>query len=247
MNEIVLVGAHLDSWAAGAGATDDGAGVVIAMEAMRILRALDVKPRRTIPITSTSRDKARSGRARMLKEHLAVVPLDGSPEMLPEFMRRPLGSAVPKPEHRRWSAVYTLDAGGGNRGISTGNPATVQLFQEWLAPLRDLGVTTVRAAADCGGDCASFAQAGASNSLVQTRPARLQFTIPSHRDRCVRATRPHRPSSSVGGGCYGTLSHRNARHAASPVGPYHCELLRDGSREFRLCAMPPASPKQATI
>jgi carboxypeptidase Q len=58
-NEFVMVGAHLDSWAAATGATDDGAGVVIAMEAMRILNALGVQPKRTIRIALWTGVRAR--------------------------------------------------------------------------------------------------------------------------------------------------------------------------------------------
>ena len=62
--EVVMVGAHLDSWHVGTGATDDGAGVIIAMEAMRILRALDVRPRRTIRLALwTGEEQGRSVRS----------------------------------------------------------------------------------------------------------------------------------------------------------------------------------------
>jgi len=49
-DEVVMLGAHLDSWHAGTGATDNGAGTIVMMEAVRILKALDIKPRRTIRI-----------------------------------------------------------------------------------------------------------------------------------------------------------------------------------------------------
>ena len=114
--EIVLVGAHLDSWPAAAGATDDGAGVLIAIEAMRILRSLDVKPRRTIRLGLwTGEEQGALGSRAYVREHLGTVPLDTSDaqQALPEFMRRQIGAIVPKPGHLDWAAAYTLDAGGG--------------------------------------------------------------------------------------------------------------------------------------
>ncbi|MBS1829061.1 MAG: M20/M25/M40 family metallo-hydrolase [Acidobacteria bacterium] len=160
--EQVLVNAHLDSWTAGTGATDDGAGVLIAMEAMRILQAVGAKPDRTIRlILFTGEEQGALGSRAFVRQHLADIPDPDQPAALPEFLRGPAGPPKPKPAHAQIAAVYTLDAGGGKiRGVSTGNPATVDLFRRWLAPLRDLGVTMVAGRSDCGGDCASFQQAG---------------------------------------------------------------------------------------
>lgn len=176
--QIVLVGAHLDSWPAAQGATDDGAGVLIAIEAMRILRALEVKPRRTIRIGLWTGEEQGSLRSRAyVQDHLARVPLETS--TLPDFLRQLSGRVTTKPDHARLSAVYTLDAGGGKiRGISAGNPATVTLFREWLAPLRDLGVTMVAARSDCGGDCSSFEQVGIPTPSFKQDP--LAYDSQSH-------------------------------------------------------------------
>ena len=90
-DQVVMVGAHLDSWAAGTGATDDGAGVLIAMEAMRILRAIGVQPRRTIRIALwTGEEQGALGSLGYVKAHVAAVPraTTDSAMAVPEFLRR---------------------------------------------------------------------------------------------------------------------------------------------------------------
>ena len=163
-DELVLVMAHLDSWSAGTGATDDGAGVIIAMEAMRILRATGIAPRRTIRLALwTGEEQGSLGSREYVKKHVAIVPLSQDPSQigLPDFMRQAAGPAALKPLHSRISAAYTLDAGGGKiRGVSTGNSLLIPIFRKWLEPLKDLGVSMVAARNDCGGDCASFGQVG---------------------------------------------------------------------------------------
>ncbi len=122
-NQLVIVAAHLDSWSTGNGATDDGAGVIIAMEAMRVLRAVGARPRRTIRLALWSGEEQGSlGSRAWAKRHVGDVPLAAS--RLPEFLRAQAGPVKPKGNHALISAVYTLDAGGGRvRGVSTGNPA----------------------------------------------------------------------------------------------------------------------------
>lgn len=158
--QYVIVAAHLDSWSTGTGATDDGAGVVIAMEAMRILQAAGARPRRTIRIALWGGEEQGSlGSRAWAKQHVGQVPLAES--SLPEFLRKTIGPVRPLGDHGRISAVYTLDVGGGRiRGVSTGNPALVPIFKEWMTPLSDLGATMVAPRSDCGGDCWTFEQLG---------------------------------------------------------------------------------------
>ena len=80
-DEVVMVGGHLDSWAAGTGATDNGAGTVVAMEVMRILNALHVKPRRTIRVGLwTGEEQGEYGSAGYVKQHFGFVPLSTAPD-----------------------------------------------------------------------------------------------------------------------------------------------------------------------
>ena len=178
--ELVLVTAHLDSWSAGNGATDDGAGVIIAMEAMRLLKATGAKPLRTIRLALwTGEEQGALGSREYVKRHVADVPLRQSDAALPEFLRHAEGAITAKSLHPLISAVYTLDAGGGKiRGISTGNPALVELFRQWLEPLRDLGAGMVWGGSDCGGDCASFAQAGIPTPSFKQDP--LDYDTKTH-------------------------------------------------------------------
>jgi carboxypeptidase Q len=181
-NEIVMAMAHLDSWAAGTGATDDGAGVVIVMEAMRILRALDVKPRRTIRIALfTGEEQGALGSLRYVNRHVAALRRATTPAQLrvPEFMRARVGAPVPGPEHARLSAIFNLDAGGGKiRGVSVGSNALVPTFQGWVAPLHDLGMTMVSPREDCGGDCRPFRDAGIPTPSFKQDP--LEYDTRTH-------------------------------------------------------------------
>ncbi len=144
-DEVVMVGGHLDSWASGTGATDNGAGTVAAMEAMRILLALHVQPRRTIRIGLWSgEEEGIFGSTGYVAAHFGTVPLGGDAS-LPEFLREGSGPPVLKPEQAKISGYFNLDNGAGRiRGIyAQGNLAIVPIFKQWVAPLHDLGVTVV--------------------------------------------------------------------------------------------------------
>ena len=144
-DEVVMVGGHLDSWAGGTGAADNGAGSVVAMEVMRILAALKVQPRRTIRIGLWGgEEEGIFGSSGYVKQHFGTVPLGGDAS-LPEFLREPSGPPVPKPEGAKISGYFNVDNGSGRiRGIYTqSNSAVAPVFEQWIAPLRDLGVTTV--------------------------------------------------------------------------------------------------------
>ena len=182
-DEVVMLTAHLDSWAAGTGATDDGAGVVIAMEALRILRALHVQPARTIRIALwTGEEQGLLGSLAYAKQHLAAIAFAGTPAQLriPEAMRRQNGPVVPKPDHAKLSAVYNVDLGAGRiRGVGVGgNAALVPIFDQWIAPLRDLGVTLVTTRARCAGDCRPFDQVGIPSPGVIQDP--LEYDTRTH-------------------------------------------------------------------
>jgi carboxypeptidase Q len=146
--QVVMLGGHLDSWIAGTGATDNGAGTVVAMEAVRILKALGVKPRRTIRIVLwTGEEQGLFGSKGYCKEHFGSAALSTAPDQqaLPEFMRRATGPLEVKPEQKLISAYFNVDNGSGKiRGIYTqGNAAVAPIFAQWIAPLKDLGVNTL--------------------------------------------------------------------------------------------------------
>ncbi len=136
-DEYVMIGAHLDSWHMGGGATDNAAGSVIMMEAMRILKTLGVQPRRTIRIALWS------GEEQGLLGSRAWV-------------------ANNEPLHPRISAYLNVDNGTGRlRGIwDQSNEKALPVFEQILWPFRDLGVVAVREGDTGGTDHLAFDAAG---------------------------------------------------------------------------------------
>lgn len=128
-DEVVMLGAHMDSWHGSTGTTDNATGSVVVMEAVRILKAIGVKPRRTIRIVLWSgEEQGLLGSRGYVKKHFGDA----------ETMKL-------KPGQKQVSAYYNLDNGAGKiRGIYTqGNDALVPIFSAWLAPFKDLAATTV--------------------------------------------------------------------------------------------------------
>jgi len=164
-DQIVMVGGHLDSWIAGTGATDNGAGSIVAMEVMRILTALHIQPRRTIRIALWSgEEEGLFGSRGYVKEHFGSAPLSTAPDQAapPEFMRRSAGPLELKPEQRLISGYFNLDNGSGKiRGVYLqGNAAIAPIFSQWIAPLKDLGVSTITMQNTGGTDHLSFDAVG---------------------------------------------------------------------------------------
>ncbi|MCP4656661.1 MAG: M20/M25/M40 family metallo-hydrolase [bacterium] len=144
-DEEVLVGAHLDSCVVGSGATDNAAGCAVVMEAMRILKALDVQPRRTIRVALWYGEELNYlGSTAYVEKYLASIPVTGDPE-LPFHLRHLSGPPLVKPGHGKLSAYFNVDGGAGRiRGIRTQeNAAVVPVFKAWLEPFHDIGATTV--------------------------------------------------------------------------------------------------------
>jgi hypothetical protein len=144
-DQVVMLGGHLDSWHSAGCATDNAAGCAVGMEAVRILKALDLKPRRTIRIALWSGEEQ---------------GLIGSREYVAKhFGKRGEGNQLElTPEHEKFSAYYNLDNGTGKiRGIYLqGNEAARPYFRRWLAPFADLGASTVSASNTGGTDHQSF-------------------------------------------------------------------------------------------
>ncbi|MFZ0859363.1 MAG: M20/M25/M40 family metallo-hydrolase [Candidatus Sulfotelmatobacter sp.] len=163
--EVVMVGGHLDSWASATGATDNGAGTVVAMEVMRILNALHVQPRRTIRVGLwTGEEQGEFGSYGYVKQHFGYVPLSTEPDQLklPDFLRKPAGGVQVKPEQQKISGYFNLDNGSGKiRGVYLQENAAVgPIFQQWIAPLQDLGVSTLTMRNTGGTDHEAFDSVG---------------------------------------------------------------------------------------
>ncbi|HEX3280861.1 MAG TPA: M20/M25/M40 family metallo-hydrolase, partial [Pyrinomonadaceae bacterium] len=150
----------------GTGATDNGAGVAVAMEAARIIQALGLKPRRTIRVALwTGEEQGLLGSKAYVTEHFGEVPAasptptpnpaatsgtDSTVTMLPQVIR--------KPEYDKFDVYFNLDNGTGKiRGVYLQNNETIRpLFRQWLMPFRELGAATLSIANTGGTDHLSF-------------------------------------------------------------------------------------------
>jgi carboxypeptidase Q len=145
-DELVMLGAHLDSWTGGTGATDNGAGSAVVLEAMRILKALDLKMARTVRMALwTGEEEGLLGSRAYVKEHFA----DRETMAL-------------KPEHAKLSGYFNLDNGTGKiRGVYLqGNDMMRPIFQAWLDPFKDYGASSVTIRNTGGTDHQSFDAVG---------------------------------------------------------------------------------------
>ena len=145
----VMAGAHLDSWVAGDGAADNGAGSAVVLEAARIIARSGIRPRRTIRFALwAGEEQGLLGSRAYADQHLATRgnPNDPPPAGLADYLaageRFPVN---PKPEWSQLSAYFNLDNGSGRvRGIyAENNPAVVPIFREWLAPFAPMGASNV--------------------------------------------------------------------------------------------------------
>ncbi len=145
-DQLVMIGGHFDSWHGGTGATDNGAGSAVMMEAMRILKTIGFKPKRTIRLALwSSEEQGLFGSRNYVLNHF------GDPKTM-EL----------KPEQAKVSAYYNLDNGTGKiRGVYLqGNAAIGPIFQSYLEPFKDLGATTVTISNTGGTDHQAFDAVG---------------------------------------------------------------------------------------
>ncbi len=153
-DEIVMLGGHMDSWHSGTGATDNAAGVSVAMEAVRIVKALDLKPRRTIRVALWSgEEQGLLGSAAYVKEHFGQAG-DGTRGA----GNGPRPKVTTKPDYDKFTAYFNLDNGTGKvRGVYLqGNEAARAVFRPWLAPFKEMGASTLTIANTGGTDHLSF-------------------------------------------------------------------------------------------
>jgi hypothetical protein len=146
-DEVVMLGGHLDSWHAATGATDNAAGCAVMLEAVRILKAINVRPRRTIRIALWSgEEQGLLGSKAYVKEHFGTFE-------------------NPKPEYWKFGGYFNVDSGTGRlRGATVfGPPEAADVLRQALAPLEDLGVVgavATRSRRTGGSDHTSFNEAG---------------------------------------------------------------------------------------
>ena len=164
--EIVMVGAHLDSWHASDGAVDNGAGVAVAMEAVRILKAIDFKPKRTIRIALWSgEEQGLHGSRAYVDEHFISrpEPKDKAIKALPSYLWPNQGWPIEKKaDYDKFSVYFNMDNGSGKfRGIYTeGNVAAKSVFGSWFGPYSDLSTGTITNQSTGGTDHEAFDNVG---------------------------------------------------------------------------------------
>ena len=144
--EIVMLGAHFDSWHGGTGATDNAAGSAVMLEAMRILKATGLKMRRTVRLALwTGEEQGLLGSRAYVKEHFGD--------------RRTMAL---KPDHAKLSAYFNVDNGtGAIRGVYLQrNEAAAPIFQAWMEPFRNIGMTTLSIRNTGGTDHLAFDEVG---------------------------------------------------------------------------------------
>ena len=136
------------------------AGTVVAMEVMRILKALNVKPRRTIRIGLwTGEEQGLYGSRAYVDQHFASrPPMTAEEKEKPWYLQKEKWPLTVKPEHAKLAAYFNLDNGTGKiRGIyAENNASVVPIFEAWLQPFKDLGATTVTMNTTGGTDHESF-------------------------------------------------------------------------------------------
>jgi len=145
-DEVVMLGAHFDSWASGTGATDNAAGSAVMMEAMRILKTCNAKMRRTVRLALwTGEEEGLLGSRAYVMQHFADR-----------------NSMELKPGHAKLSAYFNVDNGTGKiRGIYLqGNEAVRPIFEKWMEPFKPEGMTTLSARGVGGTDHVSFDEVG---------------------------------------------------------------------------------------
>ncbi len=154
-NQMVIIGAHFDSWHSGTGATDNGAGSVVMLEAMRILRALNLPLRRTVRIALWSgEEQGLIGSNRYVRAHAAEMP--------------------------NVSAYLNVDNGTGRiRGVYTqSNPAVLPVWEQILSPFRDLGVVASNNQNTGGTDHLAFDRVGVPG--FQYIQDQIEYDIRTH-------------------------------------------------------------------
>lgn len=145
-DQVVLLGAHIDSWHGGTGAADDASGCIVMMEALRILKAIDAKPRRTIRVALWGgEEQGLLGSRGYVSKYL--------------FDRE---KNEKKPGFDKFSVYFNMDNGTGRyRGIHLQeNNLARPLFEEWMEPVKDMGFNTITIRNTGGTDHQSFDGAG---------------------------------------------------------------------------------------
>ncbi len=160
--ELVMLGGHMDSWHSGTGATDNAAGVAVAMEAARIIKTLGLRPRRTIRVGLWSgEEQGLFGSSNYVKQHFGEMKGGGNIFGIPQpNAQKP--ELIKGADYDKLSAYYNLDNGTGKiRGVYLqGNANVAPIFRAWLMPFGEMGASTLTMQNTGGTDHLSFDRIG---------------------------------------------------------------------------------------
>ena len=161
--ELVMIGAHLDSWHSGTGASDNASGISVVLEAMRILKTIDARPRRTIRVALWSQEEiGHSGSRGYIQNHFGS-PLDGT-----------------MPDYDRFSVYFNMDNGTGQfRGVHIqGNTQATPILEAWMTPFHEFEMETISQFSNTGTDHLSFIRNGLPG--FQFLQDRIDYRARSH-------------------------------------------------------------------
>ncbi len=200
--EVVMLGGHIDSWHAATGATDNAIGCAVMMEAIRILQAVGVKPRRTIRLALWSgEEQGLLGSQAYVKEHFGMVE-------------------NPKPAHANFAGYFNIDSGTGRaRGMSVFGPTeAARILREATKGFEDngfFGVNATQSRRRGGTDSTSFNEAGLPGIGIQQDPIEYGSAHVAHQSRHLRADHRGRREEVGDGDRLGGVSPGDARSDAA--------------------------------
>ena len=210
----VMAGAHLDSWVAGDGAADNGAGSAVVMEAARLLAAMPNKPKRTIRFALwAGEEEGLLGSFAYVDKYIAARPANTDPALAKAgpYYGAPTFPITPRPGFGDLAAYFNLDNGSGKiRGIFTeGNFAVAPIFREWFQPFASLGASAVVARTTGSTDHVFMSRLGLPAFQFIQDPLDYESIGPPHRRRHLRP--PAGGRHAAGGGDHGRLPLRRRR------------------------------------
>jgi len=223
-DEVVMLGGHLDSWHSSTGATDNGAGCAVAMEAARILLATGLKPRRTIRVALWSgEEQGLFGSQAYVKRHFGEMKGGGG--FFASLLGGNPGKLVKKPAYEKLSAHYNMDNGTGKfRGVwLQGNSAVAPIFRLWLKPFAKMGASTLTLRTTGGTDHLSFDGIGLPG---------FQFI----QDRIEYNTRTHHSNQDN----YDRIQSKDMKHNATIMAAF---VYQTAMMDGKIPRKPMANPK----
>jgi carboxypeptidase Q len=184
-SEYVLIGAHLDGWVGGTGATDNAAGVAISLEALRLLKVTGLRLRRTVRVVLYSgEEQGLLCSGAHADQHVGTIPRSRAADQVAigtAQWSKPAGPLRRRSDYDKLSAAFNIDNGGGTaRAVFTGgNPPLAALYRQWASQLADVGIPYVSDEPFWPADQVSYSELGIPGIMFLQDP--LDYDSRSHR------------------------------------------------------------------